>query len=58
MDDLEQQVLARMSTFLQALDEFSFARFSDFNGLLAKAVADERYRRELASAEAEKELTP
>jgi hypothetical protein len=58
MDDIEQQFLARMSTFLQALDEFSFARFSSFNGLVAKAIADERYRRELAEAEAAKELTP
>jgi hypothetical protein len=66
LTEFEQQALAKMSTALQALsdDEFTFAAVNracrdaiGFDRLASKAVADERYRRELGNAEAAKELT-
>jgi hypothetical protein len=67
LTDFEQQALAKMSTALQALDDAMFNRSPiaarvcgeavDFNRLVSRAIADERYRRELAEAEAAKELT-
>lgn len=68
MDRLEQELLARMSTVLQKFADIDTVNARDcfemycahgvFEELHNKAVADERYRRELADAEAAKELTP
>jgi hypothetical protein len=66
MDDLEQQILARMSTALQGVDDldhlsttfFACRDAISFDRLAAKAISDERYRRELAEAEVAKDLTP